>query len=126
MYISLDEFYKLGGIYASIHNNGEITEDEVSCLGDIIKSIEDRRREKNKKNRENMRRVRNSNVIDEEEKVEVAEVAEEEKVEVAEEVIEEEIIEEVIEEVIEEEPINPEDELSEEDVDLLDFLDSII
>lgn len=117
MYISLDEFYKLCGIHASIRNNGEITKDEVSCLGDIIKNIEDRRREKNKKNRENMRRVRNSNAVDEEVE-DITEVTEEEKVEVAEEVIEEE--------VIEEEVINPEDELSESDVDLLDFLDSII
>lgn len=116
MYISLDEFYKLCGIHASIHNSGEITDEEVSCLGDIIKSIEDRRRIKNKKNRDNMRRVRNSNVIDEEVE-DIIEVTEEEKVEVA---------EELAEEVIEEEYINPEDELSEEDVDLLDFLDSII
>ena len=77
MYLSLDEFYKLGGIYASIHNNGEITEEEVSCLGDIIKSIEDRRRVKNKKNRDNMRRVRNSNII-EEEVENITEVTEEE------------------------------------------------
>ena len=114
MYISLDEFYKLCGIHASIRNTGEITEDEVSCPGDIIKNIEDRRRVKNKKNRENMRRVRNSNAVDEEVE-DITEVTEEEKVE---EVIEEE--------VVEEEPINPEDELSESDVDLLDFLDSII
>ena len=116
MYLSLDEFYKLGGIYASIHNNGEITEEEVSCLGDIIKSIEDRRRVKNKKNRDNMRRVRNSNII-EEEVENITEVTEEEVVE--------EVAEEVAEEVVEE-PIDPEDELSEEDIDLLDFLDKII
>ena len=118
MYLSLDEFYKLCGIHASIHNSGEITEEEVSCLGDIIKSIEDRRRVKNKKNRENMRRVRNSSAVDEEVE-DITEVTKEEKVEVAEEIIEEE-------EIVEEEPINPEDELSESDVDLLDFLDSII
>ena len=116
MYISLDEFYKLCGIHASIHNTGNITEDEVSCLGDIIKNIEDRRRIKNKKNRDNMRRVRNSNAIDKEVE-DITEVTKEEKVEVA---------EEVAEEVIDEEPINPEDELSESDMDLLDFLDSII
>ena len=108
MYLSLDEFYKLCGIHASIHNSGEITEEEVSCLGDIIKSIEDRRRIKNKKNRDNMRRVRNSNIIEEE-------------VEDITEVTEEEVVEEVVEE-----PIDPEDELSEEDIDLLDFLDKII
>jgi hypothetical protein len=64
-----------------------------------------------------MRRVRNSNAVDEEVE-DITEVTEEEKIEVAEEV--------VVEEVIEEEPINPEDELSEEDIDLLDFLDKII
>ena len=110
MYLSLDEFYKLCGIYANIKDNNKITEDEINCLGDIIKSIEDRRKIKNKKNRENMRKVRNSNATDP-----IDEVIDE---------VVNEVVNEVVDEVVEE--INPEDELSEEDVDLLDFLDSII